>query len=123
MAANNTPFRPSTGTTKTLSVSNTSSSVTLDSKDVSSSSSATGTSGSIIDRGTIGGHSVMRVYNAGTQLAFARWGTGTQTATTSDMPLVPGVVEVFSKAYADDTFAAITSSSTATVYITPGEGV
>lgn len=114
MASNNTPFRPSQGTTKTLSVTSTSASVTLDSKDVSSASS---------NAGTIGGHSVMRVYNAGTQVAFARWGTGAQTATTADMPLIPGVVELFSKAWADDTFAAITSTSTATVYVTCGEGV
>lgn len=107
------PFKPTVGTTKTLSASSSSSSVTFDAKDVSSSTT---------NSGTIGGHSVMRVYNAGTAIAFARWGTGAQTATTSDMPLIPGVVEVFSKAYADDTFAAITSSSTATVYVTCGEG-
>lgn len=118
-----TPFRPSQGTTKTLSANTSSASVTLDAKDVSSSTSATGTSGSNTNAGTIGGHSVIRVYNAGTQLAFGRWGTGAQTATTSDMPLVPGVVELFSKSWADDTFAAITSSSTATIYITCGEGV
>lgn len=118
-----TPFRPSQGTTKTLSASSSSASVTFDAKDVSASTSATGTSGSNINSGTIGGHSVIRVYNAGTQLAFGRWGTGAQTATTSDMPLVPGVVELFSKSWADDTFAAITSSSTATIYITCGEGV
>lgn len=114
MAANYNPFRPSTGITKTLSASNASASVTFDAKDVSSAS---------LNAGTIGGHSVMRVYNAGTQIAFCRWGTGAQTATTGDMPLIPGVVEMFSKAWADDTFAAITSSSTATVYITCGEGV
>ena len=123
MASNPTPFRPSTGTTKTLSATNTSGSVTFDAKDVSSSTSATGTSGSVVDHGTTGGHQVMRVYNAGTQIVFARWGTGAQTATTSDMPLIPGVVEVFTKAPADDTFAGITASSTATVYITCGEGL
>lgn len=111
---NYNPFRPSVGTTKTLSASSSSSSVTFDAKDVSSATS---------NAGSIGGHCVMRVYNAGTALAFARWGTGAQTATTSDMPLIPGVVEVFDKAFADDTFAAITSSSTATIYITCGEGV
>lgn len=111
--ANVNPFSPSVGTTKTLSATNTSSSVTFDAKDVSASTT---------NAGVIGGHCVMRVYNAGTQLAFARWGTGAQTATTSDMPLVPGVVEVFSKAWPDNTFAAITASSTATIYITCGEG-
>lgn len=111
--ANYNPFRPTVGTTKTLSATSTSGSVTFDAKDVSSSTT---------NAGTIGGHSVMRVYNAGTQTAFCRWGTGAQTATTADMPLIPGVVEVFDKCYADDTFAAITATSTATIYITCGEG-
>lgn len=108
------PFKPTLGTTKTLSASSSSSSVTFSAVDVSSATA---------NAGAVGGHGVIRVYNAGTQLAFARWGTGAQTATTADMPLVPGVVEVFGKAWADDTFAAITSSSTATIYITCGEGV
>lgn len=107
--ANVNPFVPSIGTTKTLSASSSSSSVTFDAKDVSSSTNASG-------------HSVIRVYNAGTAVAFCRWGTGAQTATTADMPLIPGVVEVFCKSFADDTFAAITSSSTATIYVTCGEG-
>lgn len=111
--ANVNPFRPSVGTTKTLSATNTTSSVTFDAKDVSASTT---------NAGTIGGHSVIRVYNAGTATVFCRWGTGAQTATTSDMPLIPGVVEVFTKAWADDVFAGITASSTATVYITCGEG-
>lgn len=108
--ANLNPFTPSVGTTKTLSASSSSSSVTFDAKDVTSATTLAG------------GHQVMRVYNAGTQIAFCRWGTGAQTATTSDMPVVPGVVEVFTKAPSDNTFAGITSSSTATVYITCGEG-
>lgn len=107
--ANVNPFVPSVGTTKTLSASSSSSSVTFDAKDVASSTNASG-------------HSVIRVYNAGTATVFVRWGTGAQTATTSDMPIIPGVIEVFCKAWADDTFAGITSSSTATVYVTPGEG-
>jgi len=102
-------FRPSTGTTKTLSATNSSGSVTFDAKDVQSSTN-------------IGGHQIIRAYNAGTQIVFCRWGAGAQTATTSDMPLIPGVVETFSKAPGDDTFAGITASSTATVYVTCGEG-
>ena len=102
-------FRPSTGTTKTLSASSSSSSVTFDAKDVQSSTNACG-------------HQVIRVYNAGLVTVFCRWGAGAQTATTSDMPVVPGVVEVFSKAPGDDTFAGITASGTATVYTTCGEG-
>ncbi len=120
--ANTNPFSPSVGTTQTLSASNSSSSVTFNAKDVVATTSATGTSGSVINRGTVGGHSVIRVYNSGTALAFGRWGTGAQTATTADMPLIPGVVEVFSKADQDDTFAAITAASTCTIYVTCGEG-
>ena len=114
MASNYTPFRPSQGTTKTLSATGTSGNVTFDAKDVSASTA---------NAGTIGGHSVIRAYNAGTAIVFVRWGVGAQTATTADMPLIPGVVEVFSKAWQDDTFAGITGSGTATVYVTPGEGV
>jgi hypothetical protein len=120
--ANVNPFAPNSAGSKTLSVSNSSSSVTLDPKDVSSSTSVTGTSGSNITRGPVGGHNVIRLYNSGPAVCYIRWGTGAQTALTTDMILVPGVVEVFSKAYSDDTVAAITSSSTCTVYITCGEG-
>lgn len=120
--ANTNPFSPSVGTTKTLSASSSSSSVTFDAKDVNASTSATGSSGSVVNHGTTGGHGVMRVYNAGTAVVFCRWGNGAQTAVVTDMPLIPGVVEVFSKANQDDTFAGITASSTATVYISCGEG-
>lgn len=122
MASNYTPFSPTVGTTQTLSVTTSSGSVTFATVDVSSSTAATGTSGSSVDRGTTGGHSVIRVYNAGTAVCFCRWGTGAQTATVLDMPLIPGVVEVFSKAWADNTFAAITSAGSCTVYVSCGEG-
>lgn len=106
MAAN-TPFRPSVGTTKTLAATAVSASVTFDAKDA----------------GTVAGKSVIRVYNAGTGLAFGRWGTGAQTALATDMPLVPGVVEVFCKANTDDTFAAICPGGTSTIYVSCGEGM
>lgn len=109
------PFKPSTGKTKTLSATSSSSSVAFDAVDVSSTPTTA-------NSGPSGGHSVMRVYNAGPSVVFCRWGTGAQTATTGDMPLIPGVVELFDKAGSDDTFAGITAASTATVYISCGEG-
>ncbi len=121
--ANLNPFTPNYSKTKTISVTSTTSNTTFDATDVSSSSAATGTSGSTVNRGTIGGHSVIRFFNAGTKIAFVRVGVGAQTALTTDMPLAPGVVEVFSKAFADDSVGAICGGSdTTTVYATCGEG-
>jgi PKD repeat protein len=60
--------------------------------------------------------------NAGPSTVFVRWGTGAQTALTTDMPILAGSVEVFTTSPLVDTIAAITASSTATLYITCGEG-
>jgi len=120
--ANVNPFCPSVGTTLTISATGSNLSTAFNAKDVSSSTSATGTSGSVHDSGIVGGHAVFRAYNAGTVPVFCRWGKGAQTATTGDMPLAPGVVEVFSKANQDDQIAVITGGTAATVYITCGEG-
>jgi hypothetical protein len=64
----------------------------------------------------------VRLYNSGSVIVYVRWGKSAQTATTSDMALAPGSVEVFSKQDAD-TIAAITSAGTATLYITSGHGL
>ncbi len=65
-----------------------------------------------------------RIANTGTNVAFVRWGATAQTATTADMPILPGTVEVFSKDPSHLNFAAICASGeTATVRVTPGEGV
>ena|SRR5215472_12702308 len=62
------------------------------------------------------------VTNAGTFIAFIRWGVGAQTALATDLPILPGMAQSFSKGAAD-TIAAITASgTTTTLYITPGEG-
>ncbi len=100
MPAANAPFSPAIGATITLSVTaaNTQGTLTVQSNQV-------------------------RVYNAGTNKAFIRWGNGAQTATTADMPVAPGSVESFSKASGDLGVAAICAGGeTATVYVTPGEG-
>ena len=113
--ANVNPFGPNFSKTKMITATSTSSSVTLDATDVQNSA-GTGNAG----------HSVMRIVvqgTAGTGKVFLRWGTGAQTALTTDMPMLSGYTEVFTKANTTDTVAAITSGSdTANVYITCGEG-
>lgn len=65
----------------------------------------------------------IRVVNAGTASIAFRFGAGAQTAVfATDTVMLAGTVEIFSCGFAD-TFAAITASSTATVYVTSGEGI
>lgn len=95
------PFTPGTGATYNLvlSATSTSSSVTLPAA-----------------------AQVIRVVNSGTANIAFRMGIGAQTAVfASDTVMLAGTVEVFSKGQ-NDTFAAITASSTATVYVSVGEG-
>lgn len=112
------PFGPNLTKTKSISVSNSSATATLDATDVSSTPTPA-------NSGPSGGHSVMRIVNAGPSTVFLRWGlaasVGAASAST-DMPMLSGTVEVFSKSADVDTVAAITSTSTSTVYITCGEG-
>lgn len=62
------------------------------------------------------------LYNAGSGLAFVRWGKGAQTATVNDLPIPSGSIQTFGKEGCD-TFAAICATGgTATLYIAPGEG-
>lgn len=65
----------------------------------------------------------IRVHNSGASIAFLRTGIGAQTAVTTDVPIPPGVVEVFSVPANHTHAAAITSSGTATLYITVGSGL
>lgn len=62
-----------------------------------------------------------RLYNAVTTTAFLRFGTGPLVATTADMPLPPGAVEI-QTVPPGSVMAAITATGTATVYATAGEG-
>lgn len=66
----------------------------------------------------------IRVYNAGAVTAFLRSGIGTAdaTATTSHTPIAAGTVEAFSIPTNHTHISAITASSTATVYVTVGNG-
>jgi len=75
------------------------------------------------------GGTQIRFYNSGTVPAFAAWGTGSSSAkvpsgaTLGDMPIVPGAIEVFNKQWTDNVLSMITASSSATVYVTVGNGV
>lgn len=103
-------FSPDFANTKSISVTSTSASVTLATVDTNT--------------GTLGqGYNAIRIVNAGPNTAFVRWGTGTQTALATDMPILAGTVEVFSKSPDATTIAAIAAATqTATLYITCGEG-
>lgn len=71
---------------------------------------------------TMPGAVTCRVYNSGTVIAWVKFGTdNTLAAATTDMPIPPGAVEVFSigaKSWA----AAITGGTSVDVYFTPGYG-
>lgn len=107
---NQQPFGPNFSKTKSISVTNSSGSATLDASDYSTSSSPNT------------GFNVMRIANTGSVVAFVRWGIGAQTALTTDLPVLPGTVELFTKPLDVNTVAAITASGTTTLYITCGEG-
>lgn len=66
----------------------------------------------------------VRVYNSGTVIVFIEFGDSTITATTTtSMPIPPGWSEPF-RIHPNQTYCAgITSSGTATVYFTVGEGM
>lgn len=66
--------------------------------------------------------SVVRVLNAGPNLAYIRFGDSTVTATNARMPIPSGSTELFTKATASHV-AAITDTGTATLYFTNGEGI
>lgn len=98
------PFTPAQPAfTQTISVTNASASITF-------------AAGQGLEMGAV------RLVNAGASTVFVRWGVGAQTAVAAtDMPILSGTTEVFAKGLADH-LAAITASSTATLYVTCGEG-
>lgn len=71
----------------------------------------------------------VRLYNAGTVIVFFRTGSNvnTLTAVTTDTPLPPGAVEVFTFPQTGDGtslyISYITASGSATVYATTGDGM
>ncbi len=71
-------------------------------------------------------NSELMIYNAGTGLAFCRWGNGNQTALATDVPIPSGTVQVFYKNKAPtgttQQVACITTTGTASVYVLTGQG-
>lgn len=69
----------------------------------------------------------VRVYNAGTTLAYIEFGGSSVTATSSSIPIPPGVAQIFTMSNpangGDLYFACIMASSTATISVTPGYGI
>lgn len=84
--------------------------------------SASATTSSAAGSGTLNAaNTTMEINNAGTVTVFVRWGTGAQTATTSDYPVQAGHCKLVNKGQATNV-AAITASGSATVYFTDGNG-
>lgn len=64
----------------------------------------------------------VRIYNSGSVTVFIeQGGSGVTAATATGYPIPAGAVEIIS--CPEQYIAAITASSTATVYFTPGEGL
>lgn len=65
----------------------------------------------------------LRVVNAGTTVMFFKQGVGgSLAATAADVPIAPGATETFQLQADTDHVAALTASSTGTIYFTPGQG-
>lgn len=72
-------------------------------------------------RALVGAGPSVRLYNAGSATVFVAFGTDSVTATTSDMPVPAGTIEVLERG-ANTHLAALTASGTATLYVTAGLG-
>ena len=66
--------------------------------------------------------STVRVYNGTSVVVFIQFGDSTVTATTANMPIPAGGVEVFAIGSAITYIAGITASGTGTLYATTGRG-
>lgn len=92
------PFMPSRGKNQTVTAGATSASVSVNDKNKS-----------------------VRFVNAGANICFVRIGTGAQTATTADTPILPNTSLILQKQTDDDTIAYISAAGT-TLHIQTGEG-
>lgn len=76
------------------------------------------------------GKAQIRVYNAGTTLAFIRKGTDSNVAASAsnpDLPIAPGAIEVLTLNNRERTpithIAAVFASGSGDVYVTVGDGI
>lgn len=68
-----------------------------------------------------GGPQQVRIASlAANPIAYIKIGTGTVTASATDMPILPGSTIVITKGSNDK--VAVFSATAATLYLTPGEG-
>jgi hypothetical protein len=96
------PFRPNSAGTVTVAATTTSGSTRV---------------------ALVGGGPNISIANAGTSTAFCEFGPSTVTAATATgFPFPSGVVYVAGRALDVTHVACITSTGTATVYVTTGEG-
>lgn len=93
-------FTP-TGTTESISVTTSSGTATL----------------------TEANSSQLLLTNEGSTICYWTWGNGSATATAADTPILGESALIVSKPSQYDTIAAITSSGTTTLKITPGQGI
>lgn len=63
----------------------------------------------------------VRLVNSGANICHVRIGTGAQTATTADTPVLPNSALIVQKQMGDDTLAHISASGT-TLHVQTGEG-
>lgn len=67
--------------------------------------------------------SVVRVLNAGPNMAYLAFGVAGQTANTAKMPIPVGAAELFTKGIATTAAAICDAGNTAVLFFTPGEGI
>lgn len=83
--------------------------------------SASGTTGRVALPATRGNQ--IRIANpAGGQIVFVKFGDSTVTAAVTDTPVLVGATDIFTVPTGMTHVAGITSTSTATVYFTAGDG-
>lgn len=101
------PFRPAFGSTKKIDAGLSSIAVDL--------------------AGTRSGEYQVRVFNAGPAVAFVAPGDKDVTASTADLPIPSGAIEVLTvrnlPSDPETHFAAVTAGTAAAVYFTLGEGI
>lgn len=64
----------------------------------------------------------MKIYNSGAVTVFISQSASAATAASTDTPIAPGNTEVLQMLGDTAFIGCITASSTATVYVTPGQG-
>lgn len=70
----------------------------------------------------VAGGEMLIITNTGTTPVFFRTGSGSATALTTDLPILPGSAVTVTRPTTHDYAAVITGTGTATVYVTPGWG-